>query len=248
MISFFIQAFNILLHKPLFNALILLYLYIPGHDFGIAIILLTIIIRIILYPLMAKSIKSQKALSGLQPKIQEIQNKYKNNKQAQTKELLELYRKEKINPFGSLLPLLIQFPILIALYRVFWKGLSPELLRTDRYSFVSDPGIVNSNFLGKIDLSAPSLILAILAGILQYFQTKMLTPQQKYVGAQASQRKGPDFSSMMQKQMLYFFPIFTVLILWKLPSAIGLYWIVTSLFSIGQQYLIFKKSAYAQPR
>ncbi len=118
--------FHAILYQPLFNALVLLYQYFPGHDFGIAVIILTVLIRILLYPLMFQSIKSQKILAELQPKIQEIQNKYKNDKEKQTKATMELYQKEKINPFGGCLPLLIQLPILIALFQVFSKGLLPE--------------------------------------------------------------------------------------------------------------------------
>jgi len=233
-----ISAFNLILYQPLLNILVLLYQYLPGHDFGIAVIVLTILIRLILYPLMAQSIKSQKVLSELQPKIQEIQQRFKDDKEKQTKEMMALYQKEKINPFGGCLPLFIQLPILFALYRVFWKGFQPGEL-TNLYSFISHPGAIDPNFLGIINLAYPSLILAVLAGILQFFQTKMATPQTPKItqkeGAQMAQ-----FSNMMQKQMLYFFPLFTIFILWKLPAAIGLYWVVTTLFSIGQQYLIFK--------
>jgi len=230
-----IQAFNTILYQPLFNALVLLYSYLPGHDFGIAVIILTVIIRIILYPLMIKSIRSQKILSDLQPKVQEIQRKYKDDKEKQSKELMALYQKEKINPFGGCLPLLIQLPILIALYRVFWKGLQPEAMGM-LYNFVPNPGAIDPTFLGFINLAAPSLIFAILAGITQFFQSKMLMTQK----TNGKNDQMGQLSNMMQKQMLYFFPIFTVFILWRLPSAIGLYWIITALFSIGQQYLILK--------
>jgi len=230
-----IQAFNTILYQPLFNALVLLYSYLPGHDFGIAVIILTVIIRIILYPLMIKSIRSQKILSDLQPKVQEIQRKYKDDKEKQSKELMALYQKEKINPFGGCLPLLIQLPILIALYRVFWKGLQPEAMGM-LYNFVPNPGAIDPTFLGFINLAAPSLIFAILAGIAQFFQSKMLMTQK----TNGKNDQMGQLSNMMQKQMLYFFPIFTVFILWRLPSAIGLYWIITALFSIGQQYLILK--------
>ena len=233
-----ISAFHTILYQPLFNALILLYQYLPGHDFGIAVIVLTALIRIILYPLMVKSIKSQKILAGLQPKIQEIQQKYKDDKGKQSREMMMLYQKEKINPFGGCLPLLIQLPILIALYRVFWQGLRPEEM-ANLYSFVPNPGAIDPTFFGIINLAEASLGLAVLAGILQFFQTKMLTLPAAVKTAKKKDQMS-QFSGMMQKQMLYFFPIFTVFILWKLPSAIGLYWIITSLFSIGQQYLIFK--------
>ena len=234
--DFLINAFNTILYQPLFNALVLIYDFIPGHDFGVAIILLTVLIRIIFYPLMVQSIRSQKALQELQPKIQEIQSKHKDNKAEQSKEMMSLYQKEKINPFGGCLPLLLQLPILIALYRVFWKGLQPEAMAF-LYSFVPNPGIVNPVSLGIINLSEPSLAIAFIAGIAQFFQSKMIMPKKQKAQGQMGQ-----FSSMMQKQMLYFFPIFTVFILWKMPAAIGIYWITTALFSIGQQYLIFRKT------
>lgn len=233
--EFFIQAFNTILYQPLFNALVLLYQYLPGHDFGMAVIILTVMIRIILYPLMIKSIRSQKILSDLQPKIQEIQQKHKDDKEKQSKELMALYQREKINPFGGCLPLLIQLPILIALYRVFWKGLQPEAMSM-LYNFVPNPGTIDPTFLGFINLAEPSLIFAVLAGVTQFFQSKMLMTQK----ANGKGDQMGQFSNMMQKQMLYFFPVFTVLILLRLPSAIGLYWTITALFSIGQQYLILK--------
>ncbi|MDP2741079.1 MAG: YidC/Oxa1 family membrane protein insertase [bacterium] len=229
------KLFGILLYHPLFNSLILLYNYIPGHDFGIAVILLTIIIRFILYPVSVKALNSQRSIQKLQPKIQEIQKKYKDNKEQLAKETLELYRKEKINPFSGLFLAIIQLPILIALYTVFWKGLNPEELSV-LYKFVLNPGQINAVFLGIIDLSKPNFIFAVLAGVLQFFQTKMLTPPKTI-----EKKNEPDFSQMMQKQMLYIFPVLTVIILLNLPSAIGLYWIVSGIFSIGQQYFLLKE-------
>lgn len=226
--------FNNILYYPLFNALVLLYKYLPGHDFGVAIIVLTFIIRLILYFPSLKAIRSQKALSEIQPRIQEIQKTHKDDKIKQGEEMMELYKKAKINPFSGCLPTLIQLPFLIALYRVFWKGLRPEEL-VNLYSFVLNPGQISPNFLGIINLSSPNILLAVIAGIFQFLQTKMLTPKTKKSG------KSSDFSVIMQKQMVYVFPVMTIVILWKLPSAIGLYWIVSSLFSVVQQYVIFKK-------
>ena len=234
-----INFFYIILYQPLFNSLVLLYNNVPGHDFGIAIIFLTVIIRIILFPISVKAVNSQRSLQKLQPKIQEVQKKYKNDKEKQAKEILDLYKKEKINPFSGLFLALLQIPILIALYRVFWGGLNPKEL-VALYGFVLNPGHINALFLHIVDLSKPNLVLAILAGLTQYFQTKMLIPKSDPKGD--GQNKGADFSQAMQKQMVYFFPIFTVIILIGLPSALGLYWTTSGLFSIIQQYLIFKKS------
>jgi len=237
-----INAFNLILYQPLFNALVLLYEYLPGQDFGIAVIVLTVLIRIIFYPLGVTAIKSQKALVELQPKLKEIQEKYKSDKEKQVKAMMELYQKEKINPFSGFLPLLIQLPILIALFQVFWKGFGPERM-TLLYSFVPHPGQIDPTFLGILNLATPSIILAFFAGITQFIQTKMITSKAPKV----KQKEGmAQFSDILQKQMLYFFPILTVFILWKLPAAIGLYWTVTTLFSIAQQYFILKP--HAQPK
>lgn len=241
--SLLVDIFNTALYQPLFNVLILIYQYLPVRDFGLAVIVLTLLIRLILSPLMAKSIMSQKALAELQPKLQEVQQKYKEDKERQLRETMELYRKEKISPLGGFLPILIQLPIIVALYQVFWKGLQPGAME-NLYSFVSNPGVVNPMFLSIINLSQANFVLAILAGVAQFFQTKMTMVKTPSTSSGQAPKKDQtaQFSEKMQKQMLYFFPIFTVFILGKLPSAIGLYWLVTTLFSIVQQYFIFKKN------
>jgi len=224
-------VFNNLLYQPLFNALILLYGYLPGHDFGIAVIILTILIRLLLHPLMAGSIKSQKALAGLQPKIQEIQEKFKSDQKKQAEELMLLYKKEKINPFAGFLSLFIQLPLLIALYRVFWKGLQfqeiPQL-----YSFIPYPEIFNTTFLGIINLSEANTVLAVIAAVIQFIQMKTLTSSTKNLNKKG---KTNQFLEVFQKQTVFFIPFITFFFLLKLPAAIALYWTTTSLFSIGQQ-------------
>ncbi len=234
MFEFLVTAFDFALYRPLFNALILIYNYLPGHDFGLAIIILTILIKLILYPLSVKALNSQVAMQKLQPKLQEIQKKYKDDKEQQAKETLELYRTEKINPFSGLFLAVLQLPILIALYRVFWRGLKPEELGL-LYGFVGNPQHINTMFFGILDLTHPNFILALAAGILQFFQTKMLMPKIKKEKGEAR-----DIATMMQTQMTYIFPVITVIILMKLPSALGLYWIASGIFSIAQQYILMK--------
>lgn len=232
-----ISFFNLILYQPLFNALILLYEYLPGNDFGIAVIALTVLIRLLLCPVMFSSIKSQKQLQEIQPEIQGIQEKYKNDKEKKARATMELYQKRKINPLSGCFPLLVQLPILIALYRVFWKGFQPEQL-SFLYSFVPRPEILDSRFLGLIDLAQPFFLFALVAGVAQFFQAKMMMPKPSGIEPKDQTAR---FTQTMQKQMLYFFPVFTVLILWGLPAAIGLYWIVTAVFSVGQQYFFLKK-------
>jgi len=241
MFGFIVDFFNFFLYRPLFNALIFLYNVIPGHDFGMAIILLTLIIRFILYPVSMKALHSQRAIQKLQPHIQELQKKHKDDKEKQAKETLELYRKEGVNPLSGLFLAIIQLPILIALYRVFWQGLKVEQLQ-NLYGFVANPGHINAMFLHLLDLSKPSIVFALAAALVQFFQTKMLVP--KTVKTLDSKQNSPttDMAAMMQKQMVYFFPFITAVILFRLPSALGLYWIISGLFSIAQQYIVIKKS------
>lgn len=178
--------------------------------------------------------KTQKVLQELQPKIKEIQEKFKNNKEQQGRAMMELYRQEKVNPFSGCLPMIIQLPILIALFLVF-RNFASDFSSIDKsvlYSFVSHPGEINPMFLGILNIAKASFVVAILAGVLQFVQLKMSSAKRN--------NKKKDVSDMMQKQMLYFFPFFAILILLKLPSAIGLYWITSTLFSIGQQYKIMK--------
>lgn len=226
--------FNEVLYRPLFNALVFLYNIIPGHDFGIAIILLTILIRILLAPLSYKSIKSRQSLNILQPRIKEIQKKYK-SKEEQGRETMKLYKEQRINPFSGCLPLLIQFPILIALYRVLINVLKPGNL-TVLYPFIKHPGTINSLFLGILDLSKGSPLLAVLAGISQFFYSK-ITMKYSPSMPQSDDKKGlAGVQKIMGKQMLYFMPILTVFIAWNFPAGLSLYWVASTLLGLGQEY------------
>jgi len=230
-----ITAFNEILYRPLFNILVWLYNIIPGNDLGIAIIVLTVGIKLVLYPLNQKAIRSQKTLQEIQPKIKEIQKKYKDKSQ-QAEELLKLYKKTKINPFSGFLPILIQIPILIALYKVFLGINGNEL--NNLYAFISKPEGLNPMFLGIVNLSEKNWILAGLAGIFQFIQSKMNEPKS------GLNDKKTDFSYLLGKQMVYLMPVITILIAGSLPSALALYWIVITLFGIFQQWrLETKKTA-----
>lgn len=232
MFGIIVSIFDIILYWPLFNFLILIYNYLPGHDFGLAIIVLTIVIKIALYPLAQKATNSQLTVQKLKPQIDEIQRKYKDDKEKQGIETLELYRREKINPFSTLFLVLVQIPIIIALYRVSLNALKVEEL-ANLYAFIVNPGVINPFFLNVINLSHPSVWFAVIASLLQFFQTKMLMPK-------TTSKDKDDISAMVQKQMTYISPFITVIILVKLPAAVGLYWIVSGIFSIIQQYFILR--------
>jgi YidC/Oxa1 family membrane protein insertase len=166
-----IQLFNQFFYEPIFNLVVWLYNVIPGESLGLAIIALTIIIKLILLPLSQKSIKSQKALQEIQPKIDELKKKYKDNKEQMGKAMMNLYKENKVNPFSSCLPLLIQLPFLLAVFRVFKDGIENNLSLV--YPFIDTPATIHSMWLG-IDLSKPSTFLAILAGLAQFWQAKMM--------------------------------------------------------------------------
>lgn len=213
---------------------------IPGHDVGTAIIILTVLLRFALLPSSAKAIKSQKKLKDLQPEIDKIKEKYKNDQQAQAKATMDFYQQNKINPFSSCLPILIQLPILMVLYYVFRSGLSTARFDELLYGFTPRPETVNTIFLG-IDLTQPNIYLAIITGLLQFWQTKQMTPSEPKKDKNAKDSQNA-FQSAMSKQMLYIMPIFTVIIAVKLPAALPLYWATTTLFMVIQQALLLKKS------
>lgn len=235
--NFFTNLFNILLYQPILNLLVWLYLYI--HNFGLAVIIITLLIKIILSPLNLQAIRSQKAIQQIQPKILEIQKKYK-DKEKQVEKILNLYKEKKFNPFAGFLPILIQLPILIALFQVFKVGIGAEQLDL-LYSFIPRPETIDYMFLG-MDLSKPNLVLAAFTALAQYLQTKTMpsAPKSKS-GAKDDMAK---MSEMMQKQMIFILPIFTFFILWQLPAAMGLYWMVVTVFSIVQQYFVLKEKKH----
>jgi len=231
---------KLILYKPLFNALIFLVWLMPFHNVGLAIIILTIIIRLILLPSLLKATRQQKRMRDLQPEIAEIQKRYKDDRQKQSQELMAFYKRNKVNPIGSCLPLLIQLPILLILYYVFINGLNTarfDLL----YPFTPRPESINTLFLG-LDLAKPDrFILPLIAGVLQYFQSRQLMPQTKSDKG-ASGSTGQEMQAMIGKQMMYLMPVFTVIISGRLPAALPLYWSVTTLFMIAQQWWVFREN------
>jgi len=226
-----IALYNSIIYYPLLNLLVFFYNIIPGHDIGVVIILLTLLIRVALAPSFHKSLKSQSAMNALQPKLTELREKHKDNKEAQAKAMMDLYKEHKINPLSSCLPLLVQLPILIALYQVFSKALSNHL--SGLYSFVANPGTIDPKFLGLMDLSKPSIVLGVIAGLAQFWQSKLMMPKSS---------AGQDTTAkIMSMQTTYVLPIISVVIAIKLPAGLPLYWIVTTLFAVAQQYYIMRK-------
>ncbi len=236
-----IELFNTILYQPIFNLLVYLYNTIALQDVGIAIIIITILIKIILHPLMVKSIKAQKALQELQPKMAALKKKYKNNQEALGKDMMKLYKQEKISPASSCLPLLVQMPFLIAVFRVFKNGFHEESLNL-LYPFVDNPGSLDPIAFGFINLQESNIFLAISAGIAQYFTSKMLiSKKQPDVGGS----KDEAMTANINKQMIYFMPAITVFIGITLPGGLTFYWFITTLLTAAQQWYIFHKDDQA---
>lgn len=224
------------LYQPLLNALAFLVSIVPGGDVGIAIIILTILVKIALYPLSQKSIEGQAKMNLLAPELNKIKQSGV-SKEEQAKQTFELYKKHKANPFSGCLLVLIQIPIIFALYYVFYKGINFE--SGVLYSFISAPESMNMNFLGLIDIAGKSLFLAILAGASQYLQAHFMPRPATGSGDPGSFQES--FAKSMHLQMRYFFPIIVAFIAYSISGAIALYWITSNLFAVGQQIYANKK-------
>lgn len=231
--------FQTLFYQPILNLLIFLYNVIPGHDLGIAIILLTVIVKLALMPLTRKQLQSQKALQDLQPKIDEIKKKYKDKKEEMGRAMMDVYKNNKVNPLSSCLPLLIQMPFLFAIFRVFRNGFDNGVLEL-LYPFISDPGVINYNSFALIDLAQPhNVYLALAAGLAQFYQGKLLQTKRPKPKVEGSEDE--DMASIMNKQMMYFMPFMTAMISYQFSAGLALYWFVSTLFTIIQQLIVFKK-------
>lgn len=255
------EWFNVILYEPLFNTLMFLYKNIPGQDLGVAIILLTLLIKAILFWPSLSAIHSQQKMQEIQPKMKELQDKYKDNREELSKQLMAFYKVHKVNPFSSCLPLLLQLPILIALYRVFFAGINIDptthLLAADQVTHLYgslrtafESLQVNNMFLGFVNLTAKhNIILAVLAGAAQFWQSRMMLAQRppKVPGA-----KDEDMTAMVSRNTMYLLPVMTVIFGWQFPAGLALYWLVSTLFQVAQQYYYFrwhkpKQQAPTQP-
>ncbi|MFA6485895.1 MAG: YidC/Oxa1 family membrane protein insertase [Candidatus Magasanikbacteria bacterium] len=237
----FSQIFNAALYQPIFNIFVALYNFIPGHDVGLVIIAMTVLIRVLVYPLTNAAIKAQKSLQELQPKMDEIKKQYAGDQQKQSQALMELYKNNKVNPFASCLPLIIQLPILIALYMVLRDGLASHNLTEQLYSFVASPGVINPISFGHFNMLKANWTLAVMAGAAQYWQARMTVSQRPPANA-GTGSKDESMMAMMNKQMTYMMPAMTVLIGLSLPSGLTLYWFVSTVLMGAQQVWLFRKN------
>ncbi len=237
--------FTIFLVKPLYNGLVFLVSVIPGADVGIAVVLITILVKIILHPLSKKAIETQIKMKHLEGDMNTLKDKHKNNKEEQARAMMELYKEKKVNPFSSIILLVVQLPIIFALYRIFFQNSLPAVDETLLYSFIHAPDIINMMFLGFFDLSQKSLFFAILAGISQYFQAKFslasVPDKNKPANKDDKQSFQADFAKSMSMQMKYVLPIITFFISYKISAVVALYWFVSNVWAVGQELLVRRR-------
>ncbi|MCE9585663.1 YidC/Oxa1 family membrane protein insertase [Candidatus Nomurabacteria bacterium] len=233
------HLWDIALYKPFVNALVFLVSIVPGGDVGIAVILLTLIVKTILFPLSQRSIEGQSKMKILEPDLKKIKESGA-SKEEQAKMTMELYKKHNANPFAGCLLVLIQLPIILALYYVFYKGLNFD--SSMFYNFVHSPEKINMNFLGLLNIGHKSLILAILAGVSQFFQAYFMPKPTVSSNKDSKNQSFQDnFAKSMNMQMKYVLPFFITFIAYRISGAVALYWITSNIFAIGQQIYANKK-------
>jgi len=247
--SWFGYIWGTYFYQPIYNMLIYVVSNIPGYNLGWAIIILTIIIRLILFIPQQRALQSQRKLQEIQPRIKKLQEQYKDNQQMLAQQTFALYKEYKVNPFGSCLPLLIQLPILIALFFVIQNGLNPDnvfLLYQPLKNF--DLSLIDVNFLGLLNLTKNEIyVLPLTVAALQFIQMKLSTARRKPKQDEDNPKKeskekekkgGQAEMEMATNMMTYFLPVMIALFTASAPSGVGVYWGVSTLFGIGQQLYV----------
>ncbi|MCF7846612.1 MAG: YidC/Oxa1 family membrane protein insertase [Candidatus Gracilibacteria bacterium] len=245
----FRQLFRAIISRPLFNLLVFFTQTLPGHPFGWSIVILTLLVRALLFMPNQKAMRSQRRLQKLQPKIAELREKHKGDQQAIAMKTMELYKSQKVSPMSSCLPMLLQLPILLGLYYIVRDGLSPHLSYL-LYSFQQgvDLSVVNTQFLGLNLNERNMILLPIIVGVAQWIAIRMsLISAKKRTKKEAKKSekkvdKKPATSPMqmesMNKAMQWVMPLMIGFFAASLPAAVGIYWLTSTIFGIGQQKLV----------
>lgn len=233
------ELFNTLFFEPLYNILIGLIGIVPGGDVGVAVILLTIIVKLILFPLSKSAVKSQLEMRELQKPMEELKEKYKNDREKLGLETLELYKAHNINPFAGLFLILIQLPVIFALYWVILNSGLPAINTELLYSFITIPSTITMEFISLFHISEPhSVVLALLAAISQHFQARFSFPKQEPKPKTDKPSFQDDMMRGMSIQVIWVLPIFVFFISYNFAAVVALYWFVSNLFAIAQELYI----------
>ncbi|MBX4192170.1 YidC/Oxa1 family membrane protein insertase [Candidatus Parcubacteria bacterium] len=228
--------FTTLFIQPIYNLFVYLLGFLPSGDLGLAIIIVTLLMRIILYPIFTASIRTQMAMQAMQGELDLITDKYKDNPQELAKQRMGLMKKHNVRPFAGFLALIVQFVLIIALYFALFREGFPTIDPNLLYSFVSVPNAVGTNFFGVNLLTPHNIILALIVGVTQYVAIR-LTVMRTNTGTPNSPERAAAMR-MQNNMMLYFMPVFISVIAYTLPAGVGLYFTVSNLVSIGQEWLI----------
>lgn len=229
---------------PVYNLLTFFVDVVPNGDLGLAIIGTVIVVKVVLFPLSIKAVKTQKIMREIEPQLKQIKIDHKDNREAQARAMMEVYKEAGLSPFASLLVLFIQLPVIIALGIVTFYGsagiklpdINPDIL----YSFVPMPESVSMLFLGQFDIAASSLALALVAGGTQFVATALSLPKLAPKDPNAAPSMKDDFMRNMQLQMKYVMPVFMVFIAYTFSAAIALYFVVSNIATIIQELLVRK--------
>lgn len=259
------EIWHFLLFQPFVNGLIGLY-EILFHNLGIAIILLTIVIRLLLIPLTLPSMRSAAKMKELAPELEKLKKKFKGKSQELAKAQMELYKRNGANPAAGCLPTIVQFIILIALYQAFYQVLRPNgdmIAKLNEILYpvlkLGEGSVINTKFL-YLDLAKPDVfhlpglsfpipgVFLIVSAAIQFLSSKMMMPAAKAEKklAEKTETKSDDMATAMQSQMLYLFPLMTIFIGFSFPSGLVVYWFIFSLFTLFQQIIVNKSLAKAK--
>ena len=236
----FTKLWRVGVHQPMLNVLVALLIYIPGHYLGLAVILLTIIIRTILLMPSQKAMKAQRRMQEIQPQLEEIKQKFANDQARIAQETMLLWKTNKVSPFSSCLPILLQFPILIALFNVVNTGLSPDQ-GIFIYSFLPEFSFhsINPAFLGFDLLEKDFIIFPLVIGVLQFIQMQLMMSKKK----KPTDAKMPQEIETANKMMKYVMPVMIAVFTTQVPAAVGLYWGTSTFYGIIQQLVVNKEGS-----
>ncbi len=227
--------FHLIFYKPIYNLLVIFLNIIPLHDIGASIIMVTVVVKLVLLPLNLRATKSQYLMKALDEEIKVLKENHKHNQQELSLKIMEVYKREKINPLSSLFVMIIQIPIFFALYFVFSKGMFND--PNSIYNFVTFPAVLHTEAFGLLDVTKRSLVIGIITGLSSFFLARRQTQSM-------SAKKGGDesfqdhFMKSMRIQLLYVLPVVVGLSATALPAALGLYWVTNNIITFLQDVYI----------
>ena len=236
--------YHTFIYDPLYNGFVFIFDVLPWIDAGLAVILFTIVIRLILFPLSKKAIVTQVKMKEIEPELNRLRKEVP-DRQQQALKVMELYKTKGVNPFSSIALLFLQLPIIIALYSIFINSGFPEIKADLLYPFVSIPGTIDMTFLGLVNVAEKSLIFALIAAVAQYLQLHFSLASSS--SPVKTDNPSMDMAQNMVKNMKYVFPVIVFVIAYKISAVVAIYWAVSSLFTLVQELVVRKHIKNHQP-